>query len=84
MKTTLDIPDELYRRAKVQAAHEKRKVKDLVAEGIRLVLGLSAPKPARPRRMTKAPVTIRRGNALPVLTNDAMALLLGRSGEKLP
>ena len=34
MKTTFDIPDELYRRAKVEAALRGRKLKDLVAEGL--------------------------------------------------
>ena len=85
MKTTLEIPDDLYRQAKVQAAHENRKMKDLVSEGLRLVLGL--PKKTFPRhlrRMTKAPVTIRRGNVIPALSNDEMAKLLERSGERLP
>ena len=41
MKTTLEIPDDLYRQAKVHAAHENRKMKDLVSEGLRLVLGLT-------------------------------------------
>ena len=47
----------------------------------------SAPAPgraARPRRLTKAPVAIRRGNVLPILTNDVMSRLLASSGEKLP
>jgi predicted component of type VI protein secretion system len=38
MKTTIEVPDELYRRAKAQAALRGRKLKDLVAEGLRLVL----------------------------------------------
>jgi hypothetical protein len=85
MKTTLEIPDELYRQAKVLAAHENRKIKDLVAEGLRLVLGLTKKGPSRHlRRMTKAPVTIRKGNVIPALSNDAMAKLLERSGERLP
>lgn len=32
MKTTLDLPDDLMRRIRVKAAHEDRKLKDLVAE----------------------------------------------------
>jgi hypothetical protein len=85
MKTTLEIPDDLYRLAKVQAAQENRKMKDLVSEGLRLVLGLSKkPQPRQLRRMTKAPVTIRMGNVIPALSNDEMAKLLERSGERLP
>ena len=85
MKTTLEIPDGLYRQAKVQAAQENRKMKDLVTEGLRLVLGLSKRRPSRQlRRMTKAPVKIRRGNVIPALSNKEMADLLERSGERLP
>ena len=38
MKTTLEIPDALFRQAKVKAAMDGRKLKDLVAEGLTLVL----------------------------------------------
>ena len=38
MKTTIELPDELYRRAKAAAALRGRKLKDLVEEGLRLVL----------------------------------------------
>jgi predicted component of type VI protein secretion system len=38
MKTTIDVPDELYRKAKAMAALSGRKLKDLVEEGLRLVL----------------------------------------------
>ncbi len=85
MKTTLEIPDDLYRQAKVQAARDNRKMKELVTEGLRLVLGLTKKTPSRNlRRMTKAPVTIRRGNTIPALSNDEMARLMERSGERLP
>lgn len=38
MKTTVELPDPLYRRAKAEAALRGRKLKDLVEEGLRLVL----------------------------------------------
>jgi len=38
MKTTVEISDDLYRRAKSEAALRGRKLKDLVEEGLRLVL----------------------------------------------
>ena len=78
MKTTLEIPDELYQQAKVPAAKENRKMKDLITEGLRLVLGVSVEKP---RRMTKAPVKIREGNTIPALSNDEMARFLDQEGE---
>jgi len=38
MKTTVELPDELARRVKAEAALRGRKLKDLVEEGLRLVL----------------------------------------------
>jgi hypothetical protein len=38
MKTTVEVSDTLYRRAKSEAALRGRKLKDLVEEGLRLVL----------------------------------------------
>ena len=46
MKTTIELPDELFRRAKAIAALRGRKLKDLVEEGLRHVL--ESPEPDRP------------------------------------
>lgn len=35
MKTTLDIPDDLFRKAKITAAEEGRSLRELVAEALR-------------------------------------------------
>jgi hypothetical protein len=55
MRTTVEIPDELFRRAKSEAALRGRKLKDLVEEGLRLVLQderkpADAEPPPRPRK----------------------------------
>ncbi|MGE5269585.1 MAG: hypothetical protein ACM3JG_07930 [Thiohalocapsa sp.] len=54
MRTTVEIPDELFRLAKSEAALRGRKLKDLVEEGLRLVLAVpsagSAEPPGRPAR----------------------------------
>jgi hypothetical protein len=47
MKTTVEVPDDLYRRAKAEAALRGRKLRDLVEEGLRLVL--KSPRNARQR-----------------------------------
>lgn len=39
MRTTIDLPDDLFRRAKSEAALSGRKLKDLIEEGLRLALG---------------------------------------------
>ncbi|MGD9508210.1 MAG: hypothetical protein AB7I59_27275 [Geminicoccaceae bacterium] len=46
MKTTVELPDQLYRRAKVAAAAQGRRLRDLVEEGLELVL--EAPRGSRP------------------------------------
>jgi hypothetical protein len=38
IKITIEVSDDLYRRAKSEAALRGRKLKDLVEEGLRLVL----------------------------------------------
>lgn len=48
MKTTVELPDALYRRAKAEAALRGRKLKDLVEEGLRLVLEAPRRTNARP------------------------------------
>jgi hypothetical protein len=48
MKTTVEVPDDLYRRAKAEAALRGRKFRELVEEGLRLVL--DAPKKTRRQR----------------------------------
>lgn len=47
MKTTIEVSDDLYRRAKAEAALRGRKLKDLVAEGLRLVLETPRQTPGR-------------------------------------
>ena len=48
MKTTIELPDPLYRRAKAEAALRGRKLKELVEEGLRLVLEAPAEATQRP------------------------------------
>ncbi len=48
MKTTVEVPDELYRRAKAEAALRGRKLRDLVEEGLRLVLDERRPARRQP------------------------------------
>jgi hypothetical protein len=43
MRTTIDIPDELFRKAKADAALRGRKFKYLVEEGLRRVI--ESPEP---------------------------------------
>jgi len=70
MKTTMDIPDELFRQAKAKAALEGRKLKDLVAEGLYAVLHGRPPVTRKPRRI-EFPVLASRGRTLLTVPDDA-------------
>jgi predicted component of type VI protein secretion system len=59
MKTTVEVSDDLYRRAKAEAAMRGRKLKDLVEEGLRLVL--EAPRQSRRHPSLAALMKIARG-----------------------
>lgn len=47
MRTTVDIPDALYRELKKKAAHEGQTVKELVLRGVELQLRATKKKTAR-------------------------------------
>jgi hypothetical protein len=54
MRTTVDIPDELFRRAKSEAALRGRSLKDLVEEGLRLVVDRPPPE-EKPQPLRRKP-----------------------------
>ncbi len=49
MRTTVDIPDDLYRQAKSEAALQGRRLRDIVEEGLRSILGLPVGAPMATR-----------------------------------
>ena len=53
MRTTVDIPDSLYRDLKSKAAGEGRSVKELILRGVEIELQL---KPKRHRRPVSLPL----------------------------
>ena len=58
MKTTLDLPDELLIEAKKVAAGQKRPLRALIEDGLRMVLG----KPVtRTRKKQVRLITVRGG-----------------------
>lgn len=67
MRTTVDIPDALYRELKSKAAREKRSVKELILRGVEVELRPRSKE--RTRRVTfplipsKAPGTLDIDNA---------------------
>lgn len=78
MRTTIDLPDELFRQAKAKAALDGLKLKDLIAryveEGLK---GL--PLQASPRRRERSELPVARaatGRALPALSNEEIQRIL--------
>jgi hypothetical protein len=68
MKTTLELPDELMREVKIRAIHERKKLKDAIADFIRK--GMAAGKPRRAK--TPKPVKLRGG---PITTREIEAAI---------
>jgi hypothetical protein len=72
MKTTIDIPDELFREAKARAAMEGIKLKDLVADALRAKLH---PGTHQKRRRVKFPI-IEGDPAAPPITDEMVKAAL--------
>ena len=71
MKATIEVDDELYRQLKAEAALRGGKVKELVSEGIRLVL--SKRDPSKRLRRVKLPMVKSRKPGTLKLTNRMIA-----------
>jgi plasmid stability protein len=56
MKTTLDLPDELMRAAKIRAAKEGRRLKDFVADLLRRGLAEEPKSAGRIKRKVRLPL----------------------------
>ena len=69
MKTTLEIPDDLFREAKARAALEGRKLKDLVAEALRQAVQ----QPVGTGRLRTVQFPILRSRRPGVLTAEAVS-----------
>ena len=84
MKTTVEVPDELYRHAKAEAALRGRKLKDLIEEGLRLVL--EAPRKTRRRPSLAGLMKGARGainSGVPDLASNPRHLAgFGRDGRR--
>ena len=73
MKTTVEIPDELFRQAKAQAALQGIRLRDLVEHGLRLAIE-TPPAPASGQRTTFP--LIKASREAPALTEDQVAAAL--------
>lgn len=57
MKTTIDLPDDLVKAAKLRAVNENRRLKDVVADALRRGLSESTERPdAPPQHRVRLPL----------------------------
>lgn len=84
MKTTVELPDDLYRRVKAEAALRGRKLKDLIEEGLRLVLeGRRKPRGAATLAGLMKPACGVIDSGVPDLASDPKHLAgFGRDGRR--
>ena len=73
MRTTLDLPDDLMRRAKIAAVKRGSSLRDLVAEALRRML--AEPSGPKRQRMDEAPIKLPPGQTIPIRSNSELAQL---------
>jgi hypothetical protein len=81
MKITVDLPDELIREVKLRAVHQRRTVKDLVAEFLRQGLGL--PPLGEAEKRPVSPMVNIGKSGLPVIVCAANAPATRMSAAEL-
>lgn len=74
MRTTLDLPDNLFRQAKAKAAVEGTTLKELLTRYVELGLRQPVGSPAPAAQRSELPVIKRRGRGIvPALTPELQA-----------
>jgi hypothetical protein len=79
MKTTVEIPDDLFRRAKAKAALEGTTLRELMTQGLEMVL--EQPRRAPSRRRASFPL-IRASGKAASLTNEMVAQVVEAIDEE--
>ena len=74
MRTTIDIPDDIYRELKVKAAQEGTTVRTVMLRGVRSELGQAATRPQQKRFQVPVIRSARPGTLH--LTNERIDELL--------
>jgi hypothetical protein len=66
MKATVEFDDQLYKELKLTAIHRGRTIKDLLNEGIRLILNSKEPLPASTPKKPFPLISSSRKKTLPI------------------
>jgi hypothetical protein len=82
MRTTIDLPDDLFRRAKAEAAHRGIKMKDLFASVLEKELASQSTKPKKKGMGRPVPVVVEaQGWTFPFKTNAELFEAIEREEE---
>jgi hypothetical protein len=73
MRTTIDLPDPLFHRAKLAAVQRRLSLKRLIADALEAAL---AEVPAASRRMTAPPIRLGLAEPVPALSNLSAAAMM--------
>lgn len=73
MRTTLDLPDDVLRRAKITAVEGGSSLRQLVIDALQREM--EEPAPARRRRMTSPPIKLASDSPLRTLSPDEIKRL---------
>jgi hypothetical protein len=79
MRTTIDLPDELYRQVRVRAAQDGLRLKALIRRYIERGLSQGAPPSGEAARRQRSDLPVARGatgHALPSFTNAEIDAIL--------
>jgi hypothetical protein len=79
MRTTIDLPDELLKRAKIAAVQRGTSLRELI--GLALEHELEE-KPRKRKRMTEPPVKLDGNVVVQALTNEEVATMFQREDER--
>jgi hypothetical protein len=73
MRTTIDLPDDILRRAKIAAVERGCSLRQLVVDA--LPREIETPTPSKGRRMTEAPIKLAPDSPLRTLSPDEIKQL---------
>jgi hypothetical protein len=79
MRTTVDLPDDLLKRAKIAAVQRGTSLRELIGQALEREL---EDKPRSRRRMTEPPVKLGKDVVVHSLTNEEMAATLQGEDER--
>ena len=74
MRTTLDLPDDLFRQVKAEAALEGATLKEMLTRFVEYGLRQPTLLTGRPARRSRLPVIVKRGKGI-ILTPELQAKL---------